>query len=82
MSEDVTIRAARAEQLLVDEVFNEALTAVLGDALLRAQSADLASKEECIASIAAIQAAGVFQDKLRSFVTSGKAAERKPFKVA
>jgi hypothetical protein len=36
----------------------------------------------CIAAVAALQAVGAFENKLREFITSGKAAERKPFKVA
>jgi hypothetical protein len=82
MSEDVTIRAARAEQLLEDEVLQEALDAMIKGALAEAVTTDLSNPTECVAAIASIQAACDFQDSLKSFVTAGKAAERKPFKVA
>jgi hypothetical protein len=44
--------------------------------------ANLADAAECVACVAAIQAANNFVADLKSFVTSGRAAERKPFKVA
>jgi hypothetical protein len=82
MTEDVTIRAARAEQLLDDEVLVEALHGYVTDVIARLLRADLKDAAECVASVAAFQASQEFQNQLRSFVTSGKAAERKPFKVA
>jgi hypothetical protein len=82
MSEDVTIRAARAQQLLDDEVLNEALHGYVTDVAARILRADLKDAAECVASVAAYQASQEFLTRLRSFVTSGKAAERKPFKVA
>jgi hypothetical protein len=82
MSDEVTIRAARAQQLLEDEVFVDAFNAALQDGLLRALRADLGNPTECVASIAVIQAASAFQDKLKEYITAGKAAERKPYKVA
>jgi hypothetical protein len=80
--EDVTIRAARAEQLLQDEVFNEAMDSVLDQALSAALRAVLSDPTECVAAIANLQASHYLQEILRSFVTAGKAAERKPYKVA
>jgi hypothetical protein len=82
MSEDIQIRAARAQQLLDDEVLNEAMDAVLDQALSFALRAALSDPTECVAAIADLQAAHDLQESLRSFVTAGKAAERKPFKVA
>jgi hypothetical protein len=82
MSEDVTIRAARAEQLLEDEVLREALDSITGDALFKSGTANLADAAECIAAVAALQAAGSLGVKLREYITAGKAAERKPYKVA
>jgi hypothetical protein len=82
MSEDIQIRAARAQQLLDDEVLNEAMDAVLDQALSLALRAALSDPTECVAAIADLQAAHDLQESLRSFVTAGKAAERKPFKVA
>jgi hypothetical protein len=82
MSEDIQIRAARAQQLLDDEVLNEAMDAVLNQALSFALRAALSDPTECVAAIADLQAAHDLQESLRSFVTAGKAAERKPFKVA
>jgi hypothetical protein len=81
MSEDVTIRAARAEQLLADEVFNEAMALLITEAMSRALVTPLEGSP-CIAAVAAIQAANAVSEQLRSFITAGKAAERKPFKVA
>jgi hypothetical protein len=80
--EDVTIRAARAQQLMDDEVFNEAMDSVLDQALSAALRAALNDSTECVAAIANLQAAHDLQETLRSFVTAGKAAERKPYKVA
>jgi hypothetical protein len=82
MSEDVEIRAARAQQLLDDEVLAEALQGYVTDVVARLLRADLKDTAECVASVAAFQASQEFQNQLRSFVTAGKAAERKPFKVA
>jgi hypothetical protein len=82
MSEDIQIRAARAEQLLEDEVFQEAMNSSMGDALEAAGRVDLDNAAGCIAAIAALQAIGAFQNKLRGYITAGKASERKPFKVA
>jgi hypothetical protein len=80
--EDIKIRAARAEQLLADEVLNEAFDAQSAAVLGRLLRADLRDNLECVAVVAALQASQGFKEELRSFVTSGKAAERKPFKVA
>jgi hypothetical protein len=82
MSEDIQIRAARAQQLLDDEVLKEALEVIAADAFFRAGTANLADASECVAAIAAIQAATSLEYGLRKFVTDGKAVERKPFKVA
>jgi hypothetical protein len=82
MSEDVTIRAARAQQLLEDEVLQEALDAMIKSSLAEAMTTDLSNPTECVAAIASIQAAGDFQDSLKQYITAGKAAERKPYKVA
>jgi|tagenome__1003787_1003787.scaffolds.fasta_scaffold13787488_1 hypothetical protein len=82
MSEDVRIKAARAEQLLEDEVLTEAMEGIIRDALFHAGTVSLANAPECIGAIAALQAAGDLNRKLREYVTAGKAAERKPFKVA
>jgi hypothetical protein len=82
MSEDVTIRAARAEQLLQDEVLGEALTAMFQEAVDAALRTDLSKPDECVAAVAAIKACSGMGLQLKSFITSGKAAERKPFKVA
>jgi hypothetical protein len=82
MSEDLKIRAARAEQLLEDEVLVEAKNNIMLEALERAHRASLANPSECVAAVAAIQAANNFVADLKSFVVSGKAAERKRFKVA
>jgi hypothetical protein len=82
MNEDVQIRAARAQQLLEDEVLVEALNGITKDALYRAGTASLASSSECIAAIAYLQATADIHNKLNEFITAGKAAERKPYKVA
>jgi hypothetical protein len=82
MSEDVMIRAARAEQLRDDEVLREAMSSIMGDALEQAGRVSLDDAARCIAAVAALQAVGAFENKLREFITAGKAAERKPFKVA
>jgi hypothetical protein len=82
MSEDATIRASRAEQLLADETLNEALDAQSASVLSRLLRADLRDNVECVAVVAALQASQGFKEELRSFIISGKAAERKPFKVA
>jgi hypothetical protein len=81
MSEDVTIRAARAQQLLEDEVLNDAMAMVMADAMNQVLVTPL-NGTECIAAIAALQAANGMSQKLQSFITAGKAAERKPYKVA
>jgi hypothetical protein len=82
MSEDVTIRAARAEQLLEDEVLQRALTNLRDDAWFRAVSTPLSDPEKCVGALAAIQATSDFESRLREFVLDGRVAERKPFKVA
>jgi hypothetical protein len=82
MNEDIQIRAARAQQLLADEVLNEAIISLSQDAADRVEIADLSNAAQCIAAVASAQAAANFVSKLREFVTAGKAAERKPFKVA
>jgi hypothetical protein len=82
LTEDVTIRAARAEQLLADEVLGEALTALFQEAVDAALRTDLSKPDECVAAVAAIKACSGAILQLKSFITSGKAAERKPFKVA
>jgi hypothetical protein len=82
MSEDVTIRAARAQQLLEDEVLQNVLTGMVEDAWAEANRADLSNPTSCVAAIGVIQSIDDFKSKLQSLVTSGKAAERKPFKVA
>jgi DNA repair protein RadC len=82
MTDDVAIRAARAQQLLEDEVLNEAMEALHEDAIEIVLRADLASAERCVAAVSYLQATNALIDKLRSFVTAGKAAERKPYKVA
>jgi hypothetical protein len=82
MSEDIQIRAARAQQLLEDEVLAEAIISLSQDAADRVDIADLSNAAQCIAAVASAQAAANFVSKLKGFVTSGKAAERKPFKVA
>jgi hypothetical protein len=79
--EDVTIRAARAKQLLEDEVLNGAMANLMADALARALLTPLEATG-CIAAIAALQAANSASEQLQSFITAGKAAERKPYKVA
>jgi mannose-1-phosphate guanylyltransferase len=80
--EDIQIRAARAQQLLEDEVLVEAVDKITLAALERATMANLADAAECVACVAAIQAVNHFVADLKSFVTSGRAAERKPFRVA
>jgi hypothetical protein len=80
--EDIQIRAARAQQLIEDEVLVEAVDKITLAALERAARADLSDAAECVACVAAIQATNNFVADLKSFVTSGRAAERKPFKVA
>jgi Arc/MetJ-type ribon-helix-helix transcriptional regulator len=82
MSEDVTIRAARAEQLLADEVLREALKEMNDDAAINATVTPLNDAAKCVAAVAAIRAAGEFEAKLLQYITAGKAAERKPYKVA
>jgi hypothetical protein len=82
MSEDAEIRAARAEQLLEDEVLQKALDGVTSDALLKAGMASLSDASECIAAIAALQAAASFNGKLREFVTAGKPTGRNKIYVA
>jgi hypothetical protein len=82
MSEDVTIRAARAQQLLEDEVLVEAFKGLSQDVAERVFRADLKDAAACIAVVAAAQAINDFELKLREYVTAGKAAERKPYKVA
>jgi hypothetical protein len=80
--EDIKIRAARAEQLLEDETLGGALVAMVEEAWRQASVVSLANPDECIAACARIQAVDGFKDGLKSWVTAGKAAERKPFKVA
>jgi hypothetical protein len=80
--EDTQIRAARAEQLLDDEVLKEALETIAADALFKAGTANLADPKECVAAIAAIQAITSLEYELKKFVTDGKAAQRKPHIVA
>jgi hypothetical protein len=82
MSEDVTIRAARAEQLLEDEVLLEAFHDLSQDVANRVFTTDLKDAAACIAAVAAAQATSNFELQLRAYVTAGKAAERKPYKVA
>jgi hypothetical protein len=82
MSEDVTIRAARAQQLLEDEVLREALKELNDDAATNALVTPLNHPEKCVAAVAAIQAVGEFEAKLLQYINAGKAAERKPYKVA
>jgi phosphosulfolactate phosphohydrolase-like enzyme len=82
MSEDVTIRAARAQQLIEDEVLEEGLSGVVADALYAVANADLSNQAECVAAVAAFQAAEAFSGKLKQYITSGRATGRKPFKVA
>jgi hypothetical protein len=82
MSEDIQIRAARAEQLLEDEVLQKALANLRNDAWFRAVSTPLSDSEKCIGALAAIQATSDLESRLREFVLDGKVAERKPYKVA
>jgi hypothetical protein len=82
MSEDIQIRAARAQQLLEDEVLIEALISLSQDAADRVDAASLRDGAECIAAVAAAQAAANFAGKLKEFVTAGKVVERKPHRVA
>jgi hypothetical protein len=82
MSEDIQIRAARAEQLLEDEVLIEAFGGYNKDALARLLMVDLSNPTDCVAAVASFQASQEFIEKLRGYVTYGKAAERKPYKVA
>jgi hypothetical protein len=82
MSEDVTIRAARAQQLLEDETLLEAFGGYNKDALAKLLMVDLSNSTECVAAVASFQASQEFLEKLREYVTAGKAAERKPYKVA
>jgi hypothetical protein len=82
MTDDVNIRGARALQLLEDEVLQEAITGMVEDAWAVALRADLRNPANCIAAIATVQATDRFKDQLKEYVTAGKAAERKPYKVA
>jgi hypothetical protein len=82
MSEDVTIRAARAQQLLEDEVLQEAVATLIDDAWYGAIATPLSDTQKCVAAVASIQAISDFESRLRQFVTDGKVAERKPYKVA
>jgi pyruvate carboxylase len=82
MSEDVTIRAARAKQLLEDEVMMEAFSGCSHDAAMRVLAADLKNPCDCIAAVAEAKATANFEMKLREFITAGQSAVRKPFVVA
>jgi hypothetical protein len=82
MTDDVTIRAARAQQLLEDEVLSEALQSISVDAMSALMLTDLKDPAACIAAVAAAKATGNFEVKLKEYITAGKAAERKPYKVA
>ena len=81
-NEDAQIRAARAQQLLEDETLHEVLATLMDDAVLNATLAPLDDPARCVAAVATLQAVREFEDKLRSFVTSGRAAQRKPHVVA
>jgi hypothetical protein len=82
LSEDIQIRAARAQQLLEDEILMEALDSLVKENLYQAALADLGNPTQCVGAVAAIQAISAFSGKLQEYITAGKAAERKPFKVA
>jgi hypothetical protein len=79
---ETVIRAARADQLLSDDTLNAAFNSHSEAVLGRLLRASLSDPTECVAAVAALQASQEFKEQLRSFITSGKAAERKPFKVA
>jgi hypothetical protein len=80
--DDVEINAARAEQLIQDELLQNILATMMHDALNAVDTTDLGNQPECVAAVARIQAAHEFMDRLKGIVTAGKAAKRKPFKVA
>jgi hypothetical protein len=82
MSEDIKIRAARAEQLLADDVLIEAFNGFNHDAVARVLSANLSDPTECVAAVASFQASQEFLEKLRGYVTDGKAAGRNKIYVA
>jgi len=80
--EDVQVRAARARQLLEDETLLEALNGVSQDVANLLLVTDLRDASACIAAVAAAQATKDFELKLRQFITSGRATQRKPHVVA
>jgi hypothetical protein len=82
MTDDVTIRAARAKQLLEDEVLQETFQSLNQNALDTIVLTDIKDAAACIAAIAKAKAVADFELKFREYVTAGKAAERKPYKVA
>jgi hypothetical protein len=82
VSDDVTIRAARAQQLLEDEVFNEAFLSLNQDAFDTIVLTDIKDAAACIAAVAKAKAVADFELKFREYITAGKASERKPYKVA
>jgi hypothetical protein len=80
--EDVRIRAARAEQLLQDEVLSSAFMAQTEAILARLLQASLSDPTQCVAAVAAFQASQEFKDQLQSYITSGKSAGRNRIYVA
>jgi hypothetical protein len=80
--DDVEINAARAEQLIQDELLQNVLTTMMHDALNAVDHTDLGNQTECVAAVARIQAAHDFMNRLKGIVTAGKAAKKKPFVVA
>jgi hypothetical protein len=82
MSQEASIRATRAQQLLDDEVLQEALAEIQADAKFKALNTDLSNQSQCVEAIAQIQAAETMLTILRAYITAGKAEQRKPFKAA
>lgn len=82
MSLDRRTRAARAQQLLDDDVLRDALDAVETDAIDRLASADVADTLALQRHAAALQAARAVRANLTSHINTGRLSEREPPAVA
>jgi hypothetical protein len=79
---DAEIRAVRAQQLLDDEVLQEALRALEAHALQTALRAKTYDPHEAVSAISHLKAAHAIRSQLESLITTGKLQGRKPVQVA
>jgi hypothetical protein len=76
MTTEVEQRAARAEQIVNDPLFQEAWEACMGQAIEQLTNASLSDAAALQGATARLQALDQIRDQLQSFMTTGAMAAR------